>query len=256
MSCCSVALALRAAELSSRGLGPEPRLSPMMPPGLPLPSGDSQWPVYAVGGVKGGSFCGLGGRTTVFAAPAAPVTLVETSAFHLEKVPGAESFHCSAVIYEFVVILLSCAAASLVANDLAYLLRKLEADDGIVVAGEVVVDRTGEAKLLSMPPGAVALETSLASSAKSPSFCLKKRWRKALAVGVEETLLAAVDNACRALCKLTLGDVLVEYSPPSGIGELGAEENDEISIPVREEVMRRSLIVKARVRTVWTSSQT
>lgn len=125
----------------------------MIPPGLPVPSGDNQRPVYAVGGVKGGSLCGLGGRTAVFAAPAAPDTFVETSAFHFVKVEGADSFHCRAVIYELVVILLSCAAASLDANDLAYLLRRLEAEDGtVVVAGEVAVERAGEPKLLSIAP--------------------------------------------------------------------------------------------------------
>lgn len=227
----------------------------MMPPGLPVPSGESHRPVYAVGGVKGGSFVGLGGRTAVFAAPAAPDTLVETSAFHLEKVLGAESFHCNAVIYEFVVILLNCAAVSLDASDLAYLFRRLDADDGIVVAGEVVVERTGDAKLLSMPAEAVTLETSLASSGKSPSFCLKKRCRKAFAVGAEETLLAAIERACRAFCRLTLGAVLAGKSPSSGRGELGSEEKEEISTPVKEEVMRRSLIEKARVSTVCTSSQ-
>lgn len=166
ISDCKVALALLAAELRSNGFGPEPLRSPMFEPGLPPISGESHRPVplYPVGGVKGGSFVGLGGLTTVFAVPAASDTLLDTSVFHFEKVEGAESFHWRAAIYEFVVILLSCAAASLDANDLAYLLSRLDADDGIVVAGEVAADLEGEVKLLSMTAEAVTLDTSLASS--------------------------------------------------------------------------------------------
>lgn len=100
MSCCRVALALLAAELSSNGFGPEPLLSPTAEPGLAPISGESQRPVpeKPVGGVKGGSFVGLGGRTTVLALPAASDTLLETSVFHFVNVEGAESFHCRAVI--------------------------------------------------------------------------------------------------------------------------------------------------------------
>lgn len=73
------------------------------------------------------------------------------------------------------VILFNCAAASLEAKDLAYLFNRLEAEEGMVVAGEVAVDRVGEVKLLSMAPDAVPFDISLASSGKSPSLCLNSR---------------------------------------------------------------------------------
>ena len=74
-------------------------------------------------------------------------------------------------------------------------------------------------------------------------------------MGVDETLFAAAERACRAFCRLTLGDVVEENSPASGRGEFGTEENEDISTPVKEEVIRRSRIENASVRTVCTSSQ-
>ena len=93
-------LARRAEPLSSSGFGPiDGLLSLATDMGTGEASGDRNCPFdWPVGGVNGGSCVGLGGRTMVFAAPAAPVTFADTSERSLEIVVGAASFHCRAVM--------------------------------------------------------------------------------------------------------------------------------------------------------------
>jgi hypothetical protein len=154
------------------------------------------------------------------------------------------------VMYELVVILFSWAAASLEAKDFAYLFKRLEAEEEtVVVAGELSADLIGDAQLLSYPAGAVAVETSLISSGKSPSFGLNNRCRNARAVGVELMFEAAAVSACRAFCRFGLDEGELNSSE-AGRGEEGTGSKAEISTPLSEEVILRSRMEKANVRMV------